>query len=67
MSILFLNYLMIENKHNHQVHPDTTKLKAVIIDARTVIYIPLDADPVKARARYWSHRPVPIGSKPAAV
>ena len=34
--------------------PDVSKLKAVEIDQRTKIYIPIDADPEIARKRYLS-------------
>lgn len=34
--------------------PDLTKLQAVIIDPRTTIYIPLDADAEEAKSRYLS-------------
>ncbi|MDX2442722.1 MAG: hypothetical protein QNK30_02870 [Bacteroidales bacterium] len=34
--------------------PDLTKLQAVIIDRRTTIYIPLDADAEEAKSRYLS-------------
>ncbi|NLU37788.1 MAG: hypothetical protein GXX78_02750 [Bacteroidales bacterium] len=49
---------MIEKKQNHISSPDMSKLKVVVIDARTRIYVPLDEDPEVARARYWSHRDV---------
>jgi hypothetical protein len=32
--------------------PDLSKLQAVIIDIKTILYIPLDADPELARASY---------------
>jgi len=35
-----------------------SKLKAVMIDRRTMIYVPIDVDPETARARYWSHREI---------
>jgi len=35
-----------------------SKLKAVVIDRKTRIYVPFDVDPDEARARYWSHREV---------
>jgi hypothetical protein len=49
---------MYEKKHDHITKPDMSKLKAVVIDARTKIYVPFDVDPEVARARYWSHRDV---------
>ena len=47
---------MFDRKQNTFNSPDMSKLKAVVIDNRTRIYVPLDADPEKARARYWSYR-----------
>jgi hypothetical protein len=32
--------------------PDLSKMKKVIIDAKTVIYIPIDADPEAAKEAY---------------
>lgn len=32
--------------------PDLSKLQAVVIDNRTIIYIPMDADPEEAREKY---------------
>jgi len=49
---------MYEKKQNNAVAPDMSKLKAVVIDRKTRIYVPLDVDPETARARYWSHREV---------
>lgn len=34
--------------------PDVKALQAVVIDARTRIYIPLDADPEEAKNKYLS-------------
>jgi hypothetical protein len=34
--------------------PDLTKMQAVVIDVRTIIYIALGSDPEKARTRYLS-------------
>jgi len=34
--------------------PDLTKLQAVVIDMRTIIYISIDADPEEAKSRYIS-------------
>lgn len=45
---------MIDRKQNAFKPPDTRKLQEVIIDHRTRIYIALDADPQKARERYFS-------------
>jgi hypothetical protein len=36
--------------------PDMTKLKAVRIDEKTIIYVPFDRSPEEARVRYWFHR-----------
>lgn len=43
---------MIEKKTTVIKSPDLTKLKEVIIDHRTKIYIAHDADVEKARERY---------------
>ena len=32
--------------------PDTSKMQEVLIDDRTRIYIPKDADPIEAKKRY---------------
>jgi len=45
---------MYEKKPNIIKSPDLSKLKEVIIDHRTRIYIPLDADVEEARERYLS-------------
>lgn len=55
---------MFEKKQSNFHEPDMSKLKAVVIDRKTRIYVPLDADPEKARARYWENREV---KKPGAV
>jgi hypothetical protein len=47
---------MYEKKQNNHTAPDMSKMKPVVIDHKTRIYIPLDADPEEARARYWSNR-----------
>lgn len=49
---------MFEKKQNVINSQDMSKLKAVVIDRKTRIYVPLDVDPEVARARYWSHREV---------
>jgi hypothetical protein len=49
---------MAEKKQNHISSPDISKLKSVIIDNRTRIYVPIDMDPEKARDRYWQNRGV---------
>jgi hypothetical protein len=43
---------MAEKKHDHFKSPDLSKLQAVEIDFRTIIYIALGADPEEARERY---------------
>lgn len=43
---------MIEKKPNIIKSPDLSKLKEVIIDHRTKIYVSPDADVEEARARY---------------
>ena len=54
---------MYDKKQNNPTSPDISKLRAVVIDKKTRIYVPLDVDPEKARARYWSHRPEVVASK----
>ena len=51
---LFILYTlqMIDKKPNIIKSPDLTKLKEVVIDHRTKIYIAPDADIEKARERY---------------
>jgi hypothetical protein len=34
------------------VSPDLSKLQAVVIDIKTILYIALDADPVLAKSSY---------------
>lgn len=55
---------MIEKKHSICPSPDITKLKSVVIDNRTRIYIPLNMSSEEARERYWTNRGVP---RPDAV
>lgn len=43
---------MNEKKAVNVKSPDLSKLQAVVIDFRTIIYIALGADPEEARARY---------------
>lgn len=45
---------MYEKKQPHFQSPVLSKLQAVVIDKKTVIYIALGADPVEAKARYLS-------------
>jgi hypothetical protein len=55
---------MTEKKQNNCASPDITKLKSVIIDHRTRIYIPLNMSSEEAKDRYWANRGVP---RPDAV
>lgn len=48
---------MFTNKQNTVHTPDMGKLKPVMIDRRTQIFVPIDMDPETARERYWSNRP----------
>jgi hypothetical protein len=50
---------MSEKKQNHYASPDMSKLKSVIIDSRTRIYIPMEMSSEEARERYWLNRGVP--------
>ena len=45
---------MYEKKPNNYVSPDLSKMQAVVIDIKTIIYIALDADPKLARSNYLS-------------
>ena len=45
---------MQDKKKDAFKSPDITKLQAVIIDSRTTIYIPLEADAEEAKSRYLS-------------
>jgi hypothetical protein len=45
---------MFEKKQTNFKTPDLNKLQEVVIDARTRIYIALDADPTEAKNRYLS-------------
>lgn len=45
---------MYKKSQNIVVSPDIQKLKEVIIDFRTRIYIDKDADPEEAKLRYHS-------------
>ncbi len=51
---------MHEKKQITHRPPDLSKMQAVVIDARTTIYIAHDADPKEAKKRYLS---VPSGYK----
>jgi hypothetical protein len=43
---------MFEKSKNVYKTPDMSKLKEVVIDDRTKIYIALDADPAEAKNRF---------------
>lgn len=45
---------MYEKKQYVFKSPDLSKLQAVVIDSRTILYIALNADPEEARNRYFS-------------
>lgn len=45
---------MYEKKPNNYTSPDLTKMQAVVIDIKTIIYIALDADPKLAKSTYLS-------------
>ena len=45
---------MYDKKPNSFVSPDLSKLQAVVIDIKTILYIALDADPKLARSNYLS-------------
>ncbi len=43
---------MAEKKNHNFQSPDLNKLQTVIVDFKTKIFIPIGADPVKAKARF---------------
>ena len=45
---------MYEKKPSSFISPDLSKLQAVVIDIKTILYIALDADPELARSSYLS-------------
>lgn len=45
---------MYEKKQNDYKSPDLTKMQAVVIDLRTIIYIAQGEDPEKAKSRYFA-------------
>lgn len=51
---------MSEKKHNNFISPDITKLQSVMIDIKTRIYIPLNADPEEAKLRFLSRAGVGV-------
>lgn len=52
--------IFMASNHNYDkkpttfVSPDLSKLQAVVIDVKTILYIALDADPVLAKSSYLS-------------
>jgi len=52
---------MNDKKQINFKSPDTSKLQEVIIDGKTIIYIPMGADADEARSRYLSR----VGQKKA--
>lgn len=47
---------MHDKKGNVIKSPDLTKMQAVVIDTRTTLYIPADADAEEARSRYLARK-----------
>lgn len=47
---------MQEKKQTVFKTPDITMMQEVVINARTKIYIAIDADPEEARSRYWARQ-----------
>lgn len=45
---------MFEKKPTGFTSPDLSKLQAVVIDVKTILYIALDADPKLAKSSYLS-------------
>ncbi len=43
---------MAEKKQKAFVSPDLSKMQEVVVNMRTKIYVPLDADPEEARRKY---------------
>ncbi|MCK5028376.1 MAG: hypothetical protein KAR57_01990 [Bacteroidales bacterium] len=43
---------MAEKKHHNFQSPDLNKMQAVIVDFKTKIFIPIGADPEKAKIRF---------------
>lgn len=55
--IHFLNRIKMHDKKGNVIKsPDLTKMQAVVIDTRTTIYIPADADAEEARSRYLARK-----------
>ena len=46
---------MSEKKTHNFKSPDLNTMQSVVIDYKTTIYIPLGADPDKAKNRYLDH------------
>ena len=51
--VILENQVMSEKKVISMESPNVNKLQAVVIDHKTTIYIALNADPVKAKERYF--------------
>lgn len=49
---------MYDKKQNNFKSPDLSKLQAVVIDFRTIIYIAVGADPEEARTRYLTRNSI---------
>lgn len=53
---LKLNYMATNHSYDKKpasfVSPDLSKLQAVVIDVKTILYIALDADPKLAKSSY---------------
>jgi hypothetical protein len=62
---------MQEKRQNNFKTPDISKMQEVIINARTRIYIRIDADPEEARSKYLARQEakgkvVMVSRKPVA-
>ena len=53
---------MYDKKQGHFPSPDLSKLQAVVIDQKTIIYIAIGADPEAARKRYAERLQTPKNS-----
>jgi len=54
ISLIERSHCMYEKKPNSYTSPDLSKMQAVVIDIKTIIYIALDADPKLAKSSYLS-------------
>jgi len=52
---IVISEIMIEKKPVIHTSPDLSKMKEVVIDHRTKIYIAPDADPAEAKLRYLAN------------